>query len=242
MPAQELSHSHHLPKQETTQEHLETDRETTELLKLIFEQHPFLAHVKINFVSPEDEPNTGGFFHRVKIDEHTFVPTVTIVLKDTKHLEQLMKTRAPSVAHAARMLGIKIEELSTDLLSQFIIAHEFGHATDYIKNYETNPDYHAAEATQEWDTHYDANLLTLPVPGFDPVDLMEEVSQFHDVDTFFQTHPEVQHTISGVKIKNLRELVDAQEFAYRASTYENYADQFAVNFLRRNSEALGIKN
>lgn len=215
--------------------HPEADQETNKMLELMLEQFPFLTHVQIQFVSPDDEPNTGGFFHRVKIDEHTFVPSVSIVSFDSEHMQRLIEVRKSSNQQVARLLGIDISEITTDLLRQFIIAHEFGHATDYVRNYETNPDYQGAKAAQEWNAHYDANLFTLPVPGYDPVDLMEEIYHFDTLDAFYQAHPEVEHVINGVEIKSFQELAEAQELAYRASAYENYADQFAVNFLKRNS-------
>lgn len=214
----------------------EVDQETNKMLELMFALHPFLAHVKIQFVSPDDEPNTGGFFHRIKIDEQTFIPSVSIVSFSAKHLQRLIEVRKSSNQQVARLLGISISEMTPDLLRQFIIAHEFGHATDYVRNYETNPDYHGAEAAQEWNTHYDANLFTLPVPGYDPVDLIEEIARFDNLITFYQAHPEVESTINGVKIQNFQELVEAQELAYRASAYESYADKFAVNFLKQNSD------
>lgn len=229
---------HELPIQRPSQEKIkypEADRETNKMLELMLKQFPFLAHVKIQFVSPDDEPNTGGFFHRIKIDEHTFVPSVSIVSFDLKHMQRLIEVRKSSNQQVARLLGIDISDMTTDLLRQFIIAHEFGHATDYVRNYETNPDYYGAEAAQEWNEHYDANLFTLPVPGFDPVDLMEEIARFDNLATFFQAHPEVERIINGVEIKSLQELVEAQELAYRASAYESYADKFAVNFLKRNN-------
>lgn len=230
---------HELPIQRQSPEKIkypEVDRETNKMLELMFALHPFLAHVKIQFVSPDDEPNTGGFFHRIKIDEHTFVPSVSIVSFYPEHIQQIKKTRGSSTKQVARLLGIDTINLSVDLLRQFIIAHEFGHATDYVKNYETNPDYHGAEAAQEWNAHYEANLFTLPVPGYDPVDLIEEISHFDSLDAFYQAHPEVEHVINGVELKSLKELMEAQELAYRASAYESYADKFAVNFLKQNSD------
>ena len=42
------------------------DRSTYDLLKLVSEQHGHVSHLKIVFISPEEEPNTGGIFHRVE--------------------------------------------------------------------------------------------------------------------------------------------------------------------------------
>lgn len=222
------------------QQDLRLDQATSAMLRLVLEQYGHLSHVEVVFISPEEEPDTGGFFHRVQVDTQTFVPTIFIVSEDQEHLLKLKNTRRSSVQNTADMLGIHFSHLSPNLLRQFIIAHEIGHASDYVKNYETNPDYQGSDAAEEWDLHYEANLLTMPVPGFDPVDLREEISTFGDLKEFLSVHPNVAKTINTSEIKTLQDLLHAQEIAYRTSAYESYADNFATNFLKKNAERLGI--
>ena len=155
----------------------------TGVLTLMLEQNKYLSHVEIVFISPEEEPNTGDLFDIVKIDENTFVPTIFIVSKQTEHMKKLLDTRRSSNELIAGMLGIKSEHLTPELLRRFIISHELGHAADYVKNYESNPDYQGAEAAEEWNMHYEANLLTMPVRGLDPAELLDEVSKFNNLPT-----------------------------------------------------------
>ncbi len=121
-------------------------------------------------ISPEEEPNTGGYFERVQIDENTYIPRIVLVGNDLEHMTRIRDTRHASSKRVADLLGIDITQLTPELLRKFIIAHEFGHTKDYIQNYERNPDYPGVEASQEWDWHYEQTLMSLPVPGLDPVD------------------------------------------------------------------------
>ena len=221
------------------QQNTEIDRMTIELLKLTLQQYPHLSHVEIKFVPPDDRIDTGGTFDQIKIDEDTFLPIIFIVSKDAKHIEKIMQTRKESAKRVAEMLGIKFEDLTPELLRQFIIAHEFGHADDYVKNYEQNPEYKGGQITEEWNLHYEANLYSMPVPGYDPVDLKNEIENFTNLEDFLKVHPETTATVEADNIKSLEDLMIAQENAYRSSTYENYADQFATHFLKQNAKTLG---
>lgn len=219
---------------------LEMDQSTADMLRLLLEKHEHLSHVEVVFISPKEEPNTGGFFHRVQINEQTFVPTIFIVSENQEHMNRLKDTRQSSSARVADMLGIDFSQLSPNLLRQFIIAHELGHASDYVKNYETNPDYQGSDAAEEWDLHYEANLLTMPVPSFDPVDLLEELSSFDNLEDFLKANPNLSKTINIGEIKTKQDLLNAQEITYRTSVYESYADNFATDFLKNNAVELNI--
>lgn len=219
---------------------LEMDQSTADMLRIMLEKHDHLSHVEVVFISPEEEPDTGGFFHRVEIDEQTFLPTIFIVSENQEHMNRLKDTRQSSAARVASMLGIDFSQLSPKLLRLFIIAHELGHASDYIKNYETNPEYQVTDAAEEWDLHYESNLLTMPVPGFDPVDLREELSRFDSLEDFLKANPNLSKTISTGEIKTKQDLINAQEIAYRTSAYESYADDFATDFLKNNAAELNI--
>jgi|SRR3989338_282782 len=171
---------------------IESDKTMVDTLKLILKQNGYLSHIEVVFISPEEEPDTGGSFHRMQVDEQSFIPTIFIVSENQAHMQRLKDTRQSSVKRVAEMLGIDFSKLTPSLLRRFIIAHEIGHAADYVKNYETNPDYQGTDAAEEWDLHYEANLLNMPVPGFDPVDLREEVSKFNDIEAFLEAHPDVK--------------------------------------------------
>ncbi|MCF6276595.1 MAG: hypothetical protein L3J07_01965 [Candidatus Magasanikbacteria bacterium] len=223
-----------------SREGIEIDKSMDAMLKLMLEQNDFLSHVEVVTISPEDEPNTDGFFHRVQVGENVFIPTIFIVSENKEHLQKLKDVRESSAKEVADMLGISFENMTPNLLRQFIIAHELGHATDYIKNYETNPDFEGADAAEEWSSHYNANLYTLPVPGFDPVDLREEMAKFTNLEEFLLANPDVYRIVKTSNIKTLQDLLNAQELAYRNSSYENYADNFATDFLKKNAKELKI--
>lgn len=223
-----------------TKEHSELEETVSILLHSIVRDYPYLSHVEVIFISPKDEPNTGGFFHRVQIDKDTFVPTIYIVSEDQEHLQRLKSVRESSARRVAELLGIDFSELTPSLLRNFIIAHEIGHASDYVKNYEKNPAYKDRVISDEWDLHYQANLFTLPVPGFDPVDLRDEVSRYESIEECLRERPELKNVVSMYKIKKIEDLLSIQELAYRHSTYESYADNFATDFLKRNAKELGF--
>ncbi|MBU0625618.1 hypothetical protein KKF05_04710 [Patescibacteria group bacterium] len=218
----------------------EIDETTFNLLKLMLEQYNELSHIEVVFIPPEETPDTGGFFHRIQVDEKTFIPTIFIVSEDQEHLQRLKDTRRSSSQRVADLLGVDFSQLSPRLLRQFIIAHEMGHANDYVKNYETNPEYQGSDAAEEWDVHYEANLLTMPASGFDPVSLREEVSKFESLGDFLAAYPDVAKIIEPKGIKTVQDLFNAQEVAYRTSPYESQADNFAADFLRRNAKELNI--
>jgi len=219
---------------------LEIDSSTRDIIACLLKTHKHLSHVEVVFITPEEEPDTAGYFHHVRVDEKTFVPTIYLVSEDREHMARLSSVRQSSNAIVAKRLGIDPSQLSPTLLRQFIIAHELGHAYDYVINYETNPDYQGSDAAEEWDLHYESNLLTLPVPGLDPVDLREELSNVETLDDFLKEHPMLSKTINTHEIKTKQDLLKAQETAYRASVYEQYADTFAVDFLKQNADTLHI--
>lgn len=219
------------------QKRIGTEKPIADILKLVLKQNQFLSHIEVAFISPKEEPGTAGILHQIQIDKDTIIPTIFIVSEDKEHMEKLMQSRKESAKRTAQMLGIDFLDLTPTLLKQFIVAHELGHAADYIKNYETNPDYKGAEAAEEWEMHYDANLMTMPVPDYAPAELMKEMAKHNDLKSFIKAHPEISRTN---EIKTLEDLLKKQELAYRTSPYESYADNFAANFLKQNAEKLNL--
>jgi len=214
------------------------EKSIADMLKIMPEINKFLSEVQIAFISPKEEPETGGFFDLVQTDKKTFIPTIFIVEENNEHLEKIMKTREKSAERVAELLRIDLKDLTPKLLKRFIVAHELGHAADYIKNYANNPEYENAAA--EWDLHYEANLSGLPVPGLDPAELRRETSKFDNLKSFLKANPAAAKNINPDKIKTLKDLIIAQESAYRDTPYEKYADNFAAKFLKKHANRLGI--
>lgn len=219
---------------------IEIDQSMLDMLKIIVEKYDYLSDIEVMMISPEEEPNTGGYFERVKIDENTYIPRIVLVRNNLEHMTRIRDTRHASAKRVADLLGIDITQLTPELLRKFIIAHEFGHTKDYIQNYERNPDYQGVEASQEWDWNYEQTLMSLPVPGLDPVDLREKVSQFQSLEDFLEVNPNIRKRIDTNTITTLEDLLQYQETAYRNSPCEYYADDFAATFLRENANQLQI--
>ncbi|MBT4722583.1 hypothetical protein HOB30_02400 [Candidatus Falkowbacteria bacterium] len=220
----------------------EVDEGTFKFLEFMLKQNPLIGKIEVKFVLPEDEPCTGGFFTPVVADGKESVPVISIVKRDLKHINNVIDIRKSSAKAVAQLLEIDFSEMTPDLLRLFIIAHELGHATDYIANYESNPDYlgDGAEAVEEWKLHYDVNLLMMPVPGFDPVELRDEFTKYDNLDLFYEAHPEVKKYMNTDSIESFADLMDAQENAYRNSEYERFADGFATKFLKGNAKELNL--
>ncbi len=222
------------------QESSKVNPEIRNFFSLIYDQNPSLSNIRVDYVTPEDEPGTGGYLELVEIRKDVFVPTIFVMPGQDGHMKNLMKSRRSSAEIAANMLGIAFEKMTPRLLGLFIMAHELGHVTDYIRNYELNSDYKGAEAAEEWRIHYDLNLLALPVSGLDPSGLRQEINNFRNLDEFLIKFPDTKRGIDPEKVKSLDDLLHEQEIAYRSMPYENYADNFAVNFLKRNAQELKI--
>lgn len=210
-------------------------------IQLIEKIHPHLEAVHTYTFPPEDEPCTAGFF------EPQIQPTGEISLdiylaKDFLNITQeLMALRPTSAKAAAELLGIDEKKLSAELLSLFIIAHEFGHADDFIRNYLNDPNLSQTEALNAWDMHYDMNLLALPVQGLSPAELHDLIKQGKTFEELLAYYPEIMDYKYFGQIHNLDDLVRFQETEYRQMPYESQADQFAANFLLNNAEKLGIE-
>lgn len=221
------------------QEH--DDSQTSRFLEQMVKENPFLSDVEVIFISADKEPNTGGVFDIRKVDETTYTPTIFIVENDAQHTAKILQDRKSSNEIVASLLGMEFEKLTPELLRLFIIAHELGHATDYIKNYESNPSYaNVAEASEEWDMHYEVNLSSLPVPHFDPAQLTEKIAGYSNIKEFVIDYPEAKSYVQSEEITTLEQLLHDQEVAYRNSPYEKYADNFAAKFLKKNAQEIGI--
>ncbi len=224
----------------TEQEGPKVNSEINKFFSLMYSQHPSLSNIKVDYITPEDESETGGYFELVEVGGDVPVPTVFVMPEQTDHMRDLMRNRQSSAKMVAHMLGIPFEKMTPRLLGLFIMAHELGHATDYIRNYELNSDYKGIKAVEEWDMHYAVNLLSLPVSGLDPAELRQEMKNFGNLDEFLNKFPDTKKEIDLEKVKTLDDLLHEQEIAYRSMPYENYADNFAVNFLKRNAQELEI--
>lgn len=219
---------------------IEIDASMLEMLKILLEEYDYFADVEVKMISPEEEPNTGGYFKRIQIDEDTYIPRIVLVRANEEHMTRIKETRQASSQRVADLLGIDVEQLTPELLRKFIIAHELGHTKDYIQNYAKNPDYQGVEASQEWDWHYQQNLMSLPVPGLDPVDLREALSHFQNLEEFLEENPHIRKRINVNTTNTLESLLQEQETAYRNSPYEHYADDFAATFLREHARQLKL--
>ncbi|MBA4336339.1 hypothetical protein C0416_01010 [bacterium] len=164
--------------------------------------------------------NTGGYFE----DPRGFDSQISIVVVTDnvgiEHYKKLMQKRKLSAEVAAKMLEIEPENMTPELLRLFIFLHEIGHAYDYIKNYANQKD-----GADLWTQRGQAETSSLPIPNINPSILRHKIDQ-NEIDDL---PIEIQKKISEGKVD---EIVYDQEEAYRKLPKENFADQFAANFIK----------
>ena len=213
-----------------------------ELLAIAFENFPDLEKVQVRTFLPTDIYQIGGYYNIASDDEGDTVISINLSEGEAESFVPLFSFRRATIEANAKLLGIKPEEMTPEILQLFITAHELGHIKDYIVNYESDPDLNGLNAASEMKYHRDSNLDTLPVPGVYPPDLARQlsVSGGIDVNVFLSTFSEINLKPDD-KIKTVDDLMDLQEERYRASAPERYADEFARDLLLNHAERLGIK-
>lgn len=219
----------------------EIDDLTKKVLLLLLNQNPDLSRVEVVFDSDHEKIYSGGSFNVIEVEEGVFIPTISINnAMDIEKIKQLFRFRKFSVEIISKMMGIDSDAMTPELLRIYIILHEFGHALDFIKNYEQNEEYGEGEAVEAWDFHYDSNKSLFPYEGMDPAELLEEIMTYDSFDQFLEAHREQFEKFDLKNIESLKDLMLAQEIAYRSSPFEKYADDFALKFLKNNATELGL--
>ena len=213
-----------------------------ELLAIAYENFPDLEKVQVRTFVPTDIYEIGGYYDISSDDAGDTVISLNLSEGKAESLGPLFSFRKAAIEANAKLLGIKPEEMTPEILQLFITAHELGHIKDYLVNYESDPDLTGLNAASEMNYHRDSNLDTLPVPGVYPPDLARQLSENGSIDmnAFLSTFSKTNLS-SDDKIKTASDLMNLQEERYRVSPPERYADEFARDLLLKHSERLGIK-
>jgi hypothetical protein len=203
-----------------------------ELREAVILQYPALKDVFVEMFQGDEfgRPEYSGAAFVVTREN---VPKILMALSGPEHVKYLMEMRPTAIELVAEGLGVAPEDITPELLEAFIFLHEYGHAKDYLTNYRGESDnatHSHEEAIQEWNEHYKASLLSLPVPGFDPSDLRTEVTACGGVQAFYEQHPNLVNP-HGITPLTQDDLFREQEMAYRNLPHEKYADDFAYTLL-----------
>lgn len=155
-------------------------------------------------------------------------------------LAPLLDIRKSSVAINAEMLGIDPSKMSPELLQIFIITHELGHIRDYQVNFSSDPNLEGWKAVDEMAYQRESVLTMLPIRNINPTDLARELAGVENLQEVLDRFSEVKEYPRFEDIKSVDDVLFAQEREYRLSAPEAYADEFAVNFIKRHSSKLNI--
>ncbi len=218
----------------------ELQEKISQIWELLIKDFPGMQELVIEKLIPQ--PNdfsqfTAGQFSLSKENKKA---TLQVVIGDQAHFEYLLGERQISNNLLFEKIGVPPEKRGAMLLSLIIFLHEAGHGYDFINNYKNNPDYETlAEATQAWNEHYEFQLSMLPVPGLDPSDLRLELQNARSFTVFVEKFG-LSDTVKKHNISTASELLRLQEIAYRSLPEESYADQFAVDFIKRHHQEFGL--
>lgn len=239
------------PKQQERKDRLlqelldDPESKLPEKLRMLFaaalQDHPVLAAVRFETFKPSNEHDAGGLYKTVDDGSGTPMPVIYISEGEAEALRPLMRSRRRAMEINARQLEIDPDQLTPELLQLFIIAHELGHAKDYLVNYLQNPELQPKEVAEEMWMHRRNVLGTLPVRGYDPSMLNHLLTRFvRDLADAVQKWPEIKDHPRYAEMKTLDDLSGIQEEEYREAPPELYADRFAAELVRKNFAALGF--
>lgn len=188
------------------------------------EFEPVLADIVVRPSGADENPllgQTGGFaVHSGKSESGKFEIVVNVDDGITHYEGLLWSRRASAVASMAKM-GFDDTNLDAKWLSGFIFLHELGHIVDYAKNYPN--------LTQK-NKQREAEMATLPVPGMSPPALrvkLESDPKWND--WFVRAIPVLKHKYG---VETVDELIALQDSAYRSTSMEDFADQFAARVFK----------
>ena len=167
--------------------------------------------------------NTGGFAKHQGETKLGINPLVVMSAGGRDHYEYLMNSRKATVDICAKLLGVSFDELTPEILSCFIFLHEVGHTYDYLIN---NPVY------KEFMEKRKKEMNTLPIPGYNPVNLIKEFGDESTPLGKWYADNAVNIEKNGYNgLHSKQEIINAQEIAYHSLETEMIPDRFATSIL-----------
>jgi len=210
------------------------------LFKVALKENPELAKAQFRQFPPIDKYDAGGYFELENNMQGDVVPVLFLSEGKAELLTPLLKIRKESIKINASSLGIDSKEMTPELLQLFIVAHELGHIKDYMVNYEADPDLSAEEAAQEMYFHRDSVLGHLPIPELSPTHLAGELQAETNLQDVIKQYPIIKKHPKFKELKTIEDLLRLQEEEYRMSVPEKYADDFAVDLLKRHADEIDL--
>jgi hypothetical protein len=181
---------------------------------------------------------TDGFFQEP--ENISSPPKVVMDMdKDDQKYQKLIQDRKSSVEMCANMLGISPEDIVKNprILKLFIFLHELGHGHDYLNQFQKKMlSDKSFDPVEKWNERSEKELRSLPVPTFDPP-MVIKYQEDGKLEKYYQDNGEYYRSIG---INSPEELIIFQDKAYRNLPKENYADNFAKDFLLKYWEKLNL--
>lgn len=164
---------------------------------------------------------------------------ILVQMGSEKHLQHARQERPIAFAVAAELLGILPEELNAEVFNSFVFLHEFGHAHDYVTNFQQVPELsHLTpdELALVWQNEHVQEKEALPIPSLAPAEILEQL-QTMTWEQFLDAHPHIRTRLAEQNLHTQEEALAAQDRAYRSMPSEHYADKFAAAFIREHLSA-----
>ncbi|MBI4119354.1 MAG: hypothetical protein HY456_00720 [Parcubacteria group bacterium] len=182
-------------------------------------KYPAFNQVDIRTTS--DRLFEGGAFNAPDEGNHRSRPEIEIGRGGPEQFALLKKTREAAVRAMAELLQIPFEQIDGAAIQRFIFFHEAGHADDFLEHY-----YRAAGTA--WKQKSDAEMMTLPLPGFAPAEIQEAIKAAGSFDAWRTKDQYIAEWCDSNNITDADQLIAVQENAYRKLPKESFADRFAV--------------
>lgn len=201
-------------------------------------QHPELKEVEFEVV--DDGVFEGG---ACEVSPDGTSVLVLIGAGSAERFASLKESRADAIRSMADRLGVPFEEMDGDMIRQFILFHEVGHARDFLTNFvsrETGLDPRSAECV--WRENAQIQMDSLPFPGVAPADLREDILLAGGFAAWRELEPFADAWCREKNVSSEQELIALQEPAYRALQKEAYADEFAAKAYMEMQKGKASKN
>lgn len=149
-------------------------------------------------------------------------PEVAIETGGWRAWDRLLRQRRAGIPEIARALGMEPEDIGPREYVRFALLHEFGHVRNYIDK-DFDPEM--------IDDEREAGLNTLPAPGVMPSQL-SKWGREHPIKAWLYARGN-RHRLGDMGVHSFKDLLAAQEVAYRHIPDEAYADRYAADIFRQ---------
>jgi hypothetical protein len=206
-----------------------TDEGLLECIRWLKHQYSFFQEVRFG-ISPDPKMRGASVFHPKRTED---VATVVLMQGGAEAYEAMRRERPEAIAMIADMLGMDAERMDGNTMRQFMLLHEAGHLFDVYTNYEMeSPGRNRTEVMELFEQESDAQMETLPIPGYDPSALRHTLREQGGLDAWRRHDASVDAACREYRVHSEEDLLRVQERAYRSLEKEAFADRFAAQALR----------